>query len=63
MKFSRVNDEQIKQANEATEIIIKLRKVLAKQRLLNRAFGQYILSPKRFANHNFYNNSVDVILP
>lgn len=34
MKFNQVNEEQIKQANEALDVILKLRKALAKQKLV-----------------------------
>lgn len=34
MKFNQINVEQIKQADEALEVILKLRKALAKQKLV-----------------------------
>lgn len=43
MKFSQVNAEQIRQANEAIETIIKLKKNLAEQRLINRSLGKLFL--------------------
>lgn len=44
MKFTQVNEAQIVQANEATAVIHRLRKVLAKQRLVNKVFGKHILA-------------------
>lgn len=38
MKFTQVNEFQKEQANEACAVISKLRKVLAKQRLINKVF-------------------------
>lgn len=50
MKFTQVNNElageQIKQVNDVTETIIKLKRVLAEQRLFNKAFGKYFLEQK-----------------
>lgn len=43
MKFSQVNAEQIRQANEAIETIVKLKKNLAEQRLINRSLGKLFL--------------------
>lgn len=40
MKFTQVNQEQIEQANEAIDTIIKLKKMLAGQRLVNKIFGK-----------------------
>lgn len=40
MKFTQVNEFQAKQANEASAVISKLRKVLAKQRLINKVFAK-----------------------
>lgn len=34
MKFNQVNDVQIKQTEEALDVILKLRKALAKQKLV-----------------------------
>lgn len=34
MKFNQVNSEQIKQSNEALAVITKLRKILAKEKLV-----------------------------
>lgn len=47
MKFNQVNKEQIRQANEAVETIVKLRRILATQRLIKRAFGQYFIEFKQ----------------
>jgi len=44
MKFNQVNDVQIQQANEAVAVISKLRKVLAKQKLIRKIAIKYILS-------------------
>lgn len=44
MKFTQVNEIQTIQANEATVVIHRLRKILAKQRLINKVFGKYILT-------------------
>lgn len=41
MKFTQVNKEQIEQASEAIETIIKLKRVLAGQRLINKVYGKY----------------------
>lgn len=38
MKFNQVNEIQIQQNSEAVAVISKLRKVLAKQRLVNKVF-------------------------
>lgn len=46
MKFQNVNEAQIKQAEEACEAICKLRKSLAKQRLINRLFGHNYIELK-----------------
>lgn len=46
MKFQNVNEAQIKQAEEACETICKLRKSLAKQRLINRLFGHNYIELK-----------------
>lgn len=46
MKFTQVNEEQIKQANDVSETIIKLKRILAEQRLFNKAFGKYFLEQK-----------------
>lgn len=43
MKFSQINAEQIRQANEAIETIVKLKKSLAEQRLINRSLGKLFL--------------------
>lgn len=40
MKFTQVNKEQTKQASEAIEIIVKIKRNLAEQRLTNKAFGK-----------------------
>lgn len=34
MKFNQVNDVQIQQANEAVATILKLRRILAKEKLI-----------------------------
>lgn len=38
MKFNQVNQEQIKEAEEALDVILKLRKALAKQKLVKNFF-------------------------
>lgn len=49
MKFTQVNEEQIRQAGEAVETIIKLKKILARERLINKVLGKdtfgYSLTP------------------
>ena len=46
MKFSQVNEYQVKQANEALETIRQLKGALAKQRLVNKAFGKYFFEQR-----------------
>lgn len=44
MKFMHANESAIQKTNEATVAIFKLRKILAKQRLIKKVLGKYILS-------------------
>lgn len=46
MKFTQVNKDQIEQASEAIETIRQLKRILAEQRLFNKAFGKYFLEQK-----------------
>lgn len=46
MKFTQVNEEQVKQYNNVSETIVKLKGILAEQRLVNKAFGKYFLEQK-----------------